>query len=311
MAKAARSRLACILTPILLTLATLILLMIVGLGGVNQNNQSLNNLYFMRANTSEINLNNLLVTDLPSKIDTNNTTSSANVVSDFYHIGLWNYCSGNFKNETHFNNKDASKTDNVTNCTGHTTLFSFNLVEVWHLNQTEINPGFDKDLRNTFKSYQTVAKWMNIAYILTVTVTALEFLIGCLIARRSRWGSLIATIASIFSSIFILCFALTATVLYGSLVGTFNHVFTKYNIHGVMGFTIYVITWIAVLCSWVAGFFWLFSACCCGGRKKSKTGQEPPAQNNVQNIFFAGPGNQTPLQTLSPQGTPSGKKGKK
>lgn len=63
-----------------------------------------------------------------------------------------------------------------------------------------------------------------------------------------------------------MAFALTATILHATLVGTFNHVLTKYNTTSTRGFTIYVILWMTMLFSWAAGLFWLFSFCCCSGR---------------------------------------------
>ena len=57
---------------------------------------------------------------------------------------------------------------------------------------------FPKQLQDGLNAYQTAAKWMFIAYIVAVSVTALELLVGML-AIFSRWGSLVTTIISVVS----------------------------------------------------------------------------------------------------------------
>jgi hypothetical protein len=287
-----------IIIPMILTLVSLILLIIIGAGCTNKDSEFLNSLYFMRANTSDIQQDNgLILVPQPQEAGRNppSPAEESRHVQDFYHVGLWNYCSGTFKNqplqtEIHFDNKKASKTDNVTDCTKHHFHFWFNLVEVWGLNQTVSDVVYGKELGNTLATYKTVTKWMNIAYVLSSVSLAIEFLFG-VFAMKSRRNMLITTVVSILSSLFLLAFALTSTILYASLVGTFNHVLTKYNIHGIMGFNIYLLLWLAVACSWITGFIWLFCSFS-SSRFKHLKGYEGLPQQNIQNVFLAGPGNQ-------------------
>lgn len=279
-------RFACIFTPMALTIGSLALLIAVGLGGTNKNNDGLNNLYFFRANTSHINAtnSNINIPDnfLTKSLHLNNSTNAATnttAIKDFYHIGLWNYCSGDFKNNTDtFDDKNADKTDDVTNCTSRKAQFWFNPVEVWGLNQTQADAIFGKELTHGLNVYKSVAKWMYISYIITVIATAVEIVVGVL-ALFSRWGSLATTIVSSISSIFLMSFALTSTILYATLVGTFNHALKQYNIHGTVGHNIFVLVWLAVLFSWASGLFWLFSSCCCSGRSDRIKGYGDPANN--------------------------------
>lgn len=299
-----------IIIPMLLTMVSLVLLIIIGFGCTKKDSDFFNNLYFMRANTSEIQQSNGLIV-LPSEPQPQQagrslpSAANDNVhVQDFYHVGLWNYCSGPFKSqplqtetpptETHFDNKKAFKTDNVTECTKHHFHFWFNLVEVWGLNQTVTDVLYGKELDNTLKTYKKATLWMNIAYITSLAVLVLELLVG-VFAIQSRKNTIIATGISIISSVFLLAFALTSTILYASLVGTFNHVLTKYNIHGILGYYIYILIWLAVAFSWLAGFAWLFSSCCASRFKGPKGYEGLPEkipQQNIQNVFLAGPGNQ-------------------
>ena len=256
------------------TIASLICLIIVGLGGTNQNNGSLNNLYFFRANTSQIQVNSSIL-NLPSlpanpvgtsipNIDLINGSSSpaaqALGIKDFYHISLWNYCSGDFtKNST------GGVEDHVTFCSPHQNEFWFNPVDVWKLNNTVADKFFSKELKAGLDTYKTVAKWMFICYIVAIVSTIVEILVG-FTALLSRLGSLATTIVSTVSSLFLIAFALTSTILYSTLVGTFNTAMKEYQIHASLGKTIYIYVWLAVAFSFISGFFWLISSCCCSGR---------------------------------------------
>ncbi|MCJ1459395.1 hypothetical protein MMC28_009772 [Mycoblastus sanguinarius] len=259
-------RFACIFTPMALTIASLVCLIIVGLGGTNKSDDTLNNLYFFRANTSDISADPSIV-NLPSNALTNsflhnggNAVKSALNVSDFYHVSLWNYCSGDFaKNGT------GGVSDHVTFCSPHQNEFWFNPVEVWGLNNTSVDQFFSTELRDGLNTYKTVAKWMFIAYIVALISTIVEILIGFL-ALFSRLGSLATTIISSVSSFFYIAFALTSTILYATLTGTFNDALKKYNIHGNLGHSVYVTIWLGVAFSLASGLFWLFSSCCCSGR---------------------------------------------
>ena len=259
-------RFACIFTPMALTIASLVCLVLVGLGGTNKDNSTYNDLYFFRANTSDINVDPSLI-NLPSNPVTDKIVSQAQGtvktalnIKDFYHVSLWNYCSGDFNT-----NSTGSVTDSVTFCSPHTNEYWFNPVEVWGLNNTGVDQFFSPELRTGLNTYQTVAKWMFIAYLVALISTIVEILVGFL-ALFSRLGSVATTIISTISALFTIAFALTATILYASLAATFNSALNKYNIHGSLGRSLYITTWLAVAFSLAAGLFWLFSSCCCSGR---------------------------------------------
>lgn len=293
-----------------LTLVSLGLLITMTLGGSNKNNDTLNKLYFFRANTSDIQVNatnvNSEIVSLAAQYLNINTSTTANTtqIYDFYHVSLWNYCAGDFNN-----NNTASKentNDHVTYCSPRTNSFWFNPVEVWGLNQTVADQLFGKQLTDGLKAYRAVAKWMFISYLIALIATIVEVLVG-FFALFSRWGSLATTIVSSISSFFILSFALTATILYAVLTGTFNTALKKYNIHASVGHNILVILWLAVAFSWGSGLFWLFSSCCCsgrsdkikgygenGGRKGMKAERTPYTYERVQSPFLGQSANPGP-----------------
>lgn len=282
-----------------LTIASLVCLIIVGLGGTNKNNASFNNLYFFRANTSDIQVDASII-DLPDNpiVDSivNDTTSAAKKalgVKDFYHVALWNYCEGDFGDNGE---------DRVTKCSDRQNEFWFNPVEVWDLQNTGVDKFFSKELRSGLDTYKTVAKWMFIAYVIAVITTIVEILVG-IFALFSRLGSVATTIVSTISTFFVIAFALTSTILYATLTGTFNSALKKYNIHGSMGRNIYTAVWLAVAFSLASGLFWLFSSCCCSGRsdrikgygdgetrRKYRDQQGPYQYERVESPMRGGPG---------------------
>ena len=261
-------RFACIFLPMAATIMSLVSLIIVGMGGTNKNSSALNNLYFFRANTSDIAVNGSLTDNLPHNDFTdailgkvsNDVAQEALNIKDLYHVSLWNYCSGDFQK-----NSSGGMNDHITYCSPRQKQYWFNPVDVWHLNNSVTDRYFSKELRDGLNVYHSVAKWMYIAYIIAVVTTAAEILVG-FTALFSRLGSLATTIVSSISSIFTIAFALTSTILYATLTGVFNNALKQYHIHGSMGRTIYVWVWLSVLFSWIAGIFWLFSSCCCSGR---------------------------------------------
>ena len=279
-------RFACIFTPMAMTIASLVCLVIVGLGGTNKNSDSLNGLYFFRANTSDINVKpsdiNLPSNPLTDAIlnETTDVAKKAIGIKDFYHVALWNYCDGDFTK-----NKSGGWNDHVTFCSPRKSEFWFDPVEVWNLNQTLADHVFSKELKDGLDAYKTASKWMYIAYIVAVISTAVEIVIG-ISALFSRLGSLATTIVSTVSSVFVVGFALTATILYSTLAGAFNSALKKYNVHGSLGHDIYVWTWLAVLFSFGAGFFWLISSCCCSGRSDRIKGYEDGGRRGAKPVPY-------------------------
>ncbi|KAI9810174.1 MAG: hypothetical protein M1827_006620 [Pycnora praestabilis] len=257
-------RFACIFAPFALTLASLICIVLVGLGGTNKSSTTLANLYFFKADTSNFTLNTNVLpgTDLDSKLvqEGLNATKSALNLKDFYTVSLWNYCDGDKVTE-----KGGAVDEVVSFCSPRQANFWFNPVEVWGLNGTGIEEAFPKTFKDALDTYQTVSHWMYIAYIVAFIATIVEIVVG-FFAIFSRWGSFATTIVSTISSIFILGASITATVLFSILAGDFNSLLKTYGIHGSLGGNMFATTWLAVVFSWGAGLFWLFSVCCCSGR---------------------------------------------
>ena len=114
-------------------------------------------------------------------------------LKDFYTVSLWNYCSGTTDSKTHSLTFDY--------CGKPKASYWFNPLEVWGLNETDGAGSagqFPKQVKAAMKTYQTVARWMFVAYVAAFITTLVEFIIG-IFAVLSRWGSFVTTIISCVS----------------------------------------------------------------------------------------------------------------
>ncbi|OXV10393.1 hypothetical protein Egran_01847 [Elaphomyces granulatus] len=315
-------RIACIFTPYVLTIASLICLILVGLGNTNKDSSTLNNLYFFRADTSGFKnvtasstLNDIAVEAgrLNEKVGDQllNELKSAELnltLNDFYDIGLWNYCTGN-KTDGNFK---------TTFCSNRQSAFWFDPVSVWHLNSTSANSTqiLPDNLQKALTVYRNVAKWMFLAYIIAFLSTAAELIVG-IFAICSRWGSCATSIVSAIAFGFTLAASITSTALFAVLAGTFDTVLKVYNIKGSVGTNMLATTWLAVVFALGAVLFWLLSSCCCSGRspyhgdrrgRRVTAEKAPYTYERVGSPYMGGPqtgptvpGHNVPLQNMKGQ----------
>lgn len=266
-------RIACIAIPMVLTIISLILLIVIGIGGWNKNDSNLSSLYFFKADTTGFKTNltdsGILSTNLPGDIDDKlrtflnqlTSTNSNKNLSDVYEIYLWNYCEGNKNNGT----GDVK----LTHCSGREARFWFNPVDVWGLNGTGVQDLIPSELEKGLNIYKGVANWMFIAYAIAFFATIANIVVG-LLAICSRWGSCVTTIVSAASTLFCFLAALTSTVLFSVLTGTFNSVLKTYGIRLTVGTKMFALDWIAFAFSLGATLFWTISICCCSGKSDRK-----------------------------------------
>ncbi|KAJ5281049.1 hypothetical protein N7478_006421 [Penicillium angulare] len=263
-------RVACIFTPYVLTIASLICIIFVGLGCTKASSNALNNLYFLRINlenmTSEgskttTKIENILsengITDVSSSdvSDVIDQLKSDSTLADFYQIGLWGYCDGDITN----NKKD------VSTCSNPKAEFYFDPFSVWGLDDSSVEDELPSDYNKLMKIYKAVSKWMFIAYLIAFIATIVEIVVG-FFAICSRWGSCVTTLVAVFAFIFTAAGSITSTVLFSIFRSTLKGTLEAYGITLSMGKNIYIATWLATAFSLAAVIFWTFSVCCCSGR---------------------------------------------
>ncbi|RHZ62122.1 uncharacterized protein CDV56_100217 [Aspergillus thermomutatus] len=261
-------RIACICTPYALTIASLVCIIMVGLGCTKSSSATLNNLYFFRANLQNLTTSSTVESTVSSALESAGVdVSSSDLatalneaqkqlnIKDFYDIGLWGYCDGDVSNGNY----------KTSNCSKPKAEFYFDPITVWKLNDTGVEDVLPSDLSKALNVYKNVSKWMFIAYIVAFIATVVELVVG-VFAICSRWGSCVTSLVSAVSFLFITAASVTSTALFAVLKGTFNEALKDYGIKGYMGKNIYIATWLAVAFSLAASLFWVISSCCCSGR---------------------------------------------
>jgi hypothetical protein len=192
------------------------------------------------------------------------TSSNSNQnLSDVYNVYLWNYCEGDKTNST----GDVKLTD----CSGRQARFWFNPVQVWGLNNSGVADLIPNELEKGLNIYKAVANWMFVAYAVAFFASLASIIVG-LLAICSRLGSCVTTFVSVTATLFSFLAALTSTILFSVLTGTFNSVLKTYGIRLTVGTKMMALDWIAFAFSLGATLFWTISICCCSGKSDRKPG---------------------------------------
>lgn len=266
-------RIACIATPGVLTVASLVCLILVFVAGMNKSDATLSNLYFVQLNTT--NFRNQVfvgVNALEASLVNNNFLAALNSavkngkIQDIYKIYLTNYCSG-------------SNNGTLTYCSPGSKDFYFNPIEIWGLNTTDSSSYVPKSLTDGLAVYQKVAVWQFIAYSVALWATVASIVSG-FIAICSRWGSFLTSLVISVATLFTILSAVTSTVLFSSLTAAAVAALKPYGITLSMGTNMLALDWIAVAFSLGAWIFWVASICCCSGKSSHPHSRRNKGGNN-------------------------------
>ncbi|KAI9888040.1 MAG: hypothetical protein M1823_000161 [Watsoniomyces obsoletus] len=304
-------RFACIAAPLLLSIAALLCMITVVLGGMNKNLAQRNRFYFFKADTSGFN-------PTPEPSFTKNREADAKLLGelfksvntttklrDFYTVSLWGYCNGTITDGRH----------RIDDCSKASGSFYFNPVQVWGLNNTGSTNNVPKTIQDALNAYRVASRWMFTAYIIACISLLVELIVGGF-AIFSRWGSFVTALVAVVAALFSLAASALATGIYVTLKGSFDTIFKPYGIRASLGSTLSV-SWLAVAFAVVAALFWVFSICCCSGRNNSRTSKTKAEKNAPYNYEpVAGPlggarqaynphgGPGMPMHNMGPAGHP-------
>ncbi|KAL2845079.1 SUR7/PalI family-domain-containing protein [Aspergillus pseudodeflectus] len=279
--------------PYLFSLASLVCLAIVCVS-CNRKTADIENLYFLRVNFS--NFTALSDPESIDKIQLRNSTSveylstalhkaqKGGELKDFYSVGLWSYCEGEVADNGSYE---------TTYCSKPRPKFWFNPLDIWRLNGTaSANANADTDtddmqlpshLAKSLRVYKKVSLWMSTGYIIAITATTIELLLGVL-SICSRRGSCITALVSAVACLFTVAGTVTATAIFSVLKGTFATVLRDLDITTTLGIRVLVSSWAAVLCSLAALVFWIGTMCCCAERPD--TSRQPDRGPKYSHVGF-------------------------
>ncbi|EHK25816.1 uncharacterized protein TRIVIDRAFT_62483 [Trichoderma virens Gv29-8] len=279
-------RIACIAVPYLWTIGALVAIIFVGIGSTDSDSATLNKLFFMRADLSNVTtveatrfgdqLLNLTSTAMRNATEelaaALEEAEKASELRDFYNIGLFGYCTGD---------KEHGKYD-VDFCSKPKGSFWFNPLEVWHLNISGVPDLLPTHLQSELKTYQKVSHWMFVSYVLAFAATCLQLLVG-FSAIFSRIGSLATTVVAVVATIFMFAASITSTALFVVLAGVFNTSLKDYGVTAQLGGNLFAASWLAAALSLASSVLWLFSSCCCSGRTEARR-SSPKSTYNYEKV---------------------------
>jgi hypothetical protein len=304
-------RFACILTPMLCTLASLVATVLLLSSGTRKS--VLPSMYYIKVDVRRISLSGtidvLSGTNLDPKIKTGITSANAQELGlhDFYTSYMWNYCSGNV-------------TDNkwtTEQCEKPKTGYTFD-VENIIAQEGKKEVTFPDSVKKVQRAVNVVSKFMVACYVLGAVATGVTFIVGWF-GLLSRWGSCVTTIFADIAFGFLLVASICATVLAYSLKGAFNKAFDSFGVDATVGNSWISTTWIATAFAFAASVFWMMSMCCCSGRasrvmgdregkRAMKVERTPYTYERVASPYLGGAGNAphtaVPMQTYGVEPKP-------
>ncbi|KAL7269519.1 hypothetical protein RUND412_007814 [Rhizina undulata] len=266
-------RFACILTPMLCTLLSLILTMIILVGGTNKSSAPVSNVYFFLIDTRYIQtpsslslLDSTTLDDALLKTGLNSTTASEWGLKDFYTSSLWNYCGGTVSNGTW----------TIDECGTPSANYSFDPVTIIESSGTH-SVEFPTSVKNIIKAIHVTSRVMIACYLIGFMATALTFVIGWF-GLLSRWGSCVTTIIADIAFFFLLTASIIATAIYVALRTAFNKVLEDFAVKAYINNNTLAIAWAGVGFALAASVFWMLSTCCCSGRTSRVMNARAPAE---------------------------------
>lgn len=317
MGKAARF--ACIFVPMLCTLASLIIIIVLGLAGTNNGSMKLlSDCYLFRIDARELRIpgnpqsavekvgENLedAAQNAAENVGDSIAENAQNVgdrlldaagldkllkrtdqpvdVEDFYSIFLWSYCWGDVEKDDSWETKECKKPKFLS--------YKFDIQQI--MNDHDENDKDEFQVPQELKDAQPFAdamfKAMGVCYALGALATAVTFVIGWF-GLLSRWGSCVTLIFADAAFFFILAGSIMSTVISYSF-DKFSDTWNEYGMKIAVGPRFVPATWVLTIFSLAAALFWLFSTCCCSGRRQKvmqsdtkKRGSLLPMQNAPYN----------------------------
>ncbi|KAH8682417.1 SUR7/PalI family-domain-containing protein [Xylariales sp. PMI_506] len=271
-------RFFCVALPFILTTASIICMLIVGLVGVTNSP----NLYMFEVNVTKLEIDPTTIESLASKLGissrspvkyhtalsalssssssssssadtlTTNITAADLGLADVYEVNLWGYC--------------TVDSDGTRTCTKSKFDWASTYLNTTSLTSVGTDAGLNITLPSTIsdslKAFKEVTKWTEIVYIIAMLSLGIELLVG-LFSYCSRAVSCITYIISGIATIFVCGAAVLMTVMAAVVIGAVEGTAKWYGVTGSIDTKFLAVVWLGAAFSIASGLFWLFSCCCC------------------------------------------------
>ncbi len=287
----------CVAIPFLMTLASLVALLIAGLGGVTDKSLFMFEVNSTNLTISASDVSNLLSsrsvgtpvvldarqatppvgfhdpallggTTTGSGSSPSSTAASGSVrgqdlgVFALYDVALWGYCYTQFNGTRECTKTAFNWADNALN---QTTANVNSMITATGKNVT-----LSKDIIDGVHTFVTVSKWTQIVFVIAAASLGVELFFGFL-ANCSRVFSCIAWLVAGFAATAVCAFAALATVTATVIVGILEGTAKKYGVSGSFNTRFLAVVWISAAFAIASGMFWIFTCCCCAPDHHSRS----------------------------------------
>jgi len=293
--------------PYILTVASLICILIVGLAGITKSSKDIA-LFKVDTQNFTISASSLIslvgrgsgdVSELTRLATAGSSTTSSSAsassaaaelsalsgtnltaadlgLADYYTATLWSYCSTTGSN-TICSKAKFNWAAEATNTTAVTQLAS----------SAGTSISLPSSLTSALKTFSVAVEWAEILYIIAAVATVIELFFG-LFALCSRVGSCFTFIVSGISTVAILAASILATVMSSIVVGSLDKEGKPYGVGAHLETSFLAVTWIAAAFSVASGMFWLLSICCCSSGSRSQGNKRRSKGGDVLNTPYVG-----------------------
>ncbi|GAO14465.1 uncharacterized protein UV8b_02681 [Ustilaginoidea virens] len=275
-------RFVCVAVPLILTISSLVALLIATLSGVAHNS-----LWIFEINTQNMSISPLDAAHLAGKAglglranaQTDNITAAQLQLANVYQVHLWGYCYGDGKNQRQCTEAKFDWASQALNSSLTEELTSLTGVKI------KLPDG----IQTALKTFRTVAKWTEVAFIVALAALAVELLVG-VFAMCSRVVSCVVWLASGVTALLVVAAAGLSTAMASVVIGAVDGTAKYYGVKGQIGGRFLAAVWLAAAFAIAAAFFWIFTICCCKpeARRSQSRGRRQVDSDGGEKLLPAG-----------------------
>jgi hypothetical protein len=217
-------------------------------------------------------------------------------LQNIYHVSLWGTCSG-------------ADGENTTCSTPEWDWASKMLNTTWLENVGRAmgaNISLPDEVKNGLEAFNTSIKWLQIVFVASLGLLALELFFGLWSSCSRIWSCLAYVVAGIATTV-LTAAAIFATVVTAAVVGVLKGSAEIYGADANFNTTFLSLIWASVALAIIAGLFWCITACCCANKrdgnsrgfseKRYSSSSYEPLGHNAAGPAYAQQTGQVPQQT--------------
>ncbi|KAI1431777.1 SUR7 protein [Xylaria sp. CBS 124048] len=187
-----------------------------------------------------------------------NITASELGLGAIYDFTLWDFC--------------VTPQDGKKNCTKAQFDWASHQLNTSWVEKLGSEAGFNvtipKDINDGLNLYKTITKWTEVVFIIALIALVLELITG-LFSLGSRGVSCLTWFISGLATTAVVATAVLLTVTGSIVIGVIEAAAHKFDIKTSLNTTFLAVLWLSAGLAIFGGFMWLLSACCCKPESRS------------------------------------------